>query len=99
MGTVLVVGGDRLGTITDLLHGEGFRDIHHVTGRKSSQTKLKIPADTKMIVVFTDFVNHNLSVHIKHQAKVKNVPILFCKRSCSSIVKRKTEKNAGINHT
>lgn len=85
--TVLVVGGDRLGNIVDLLHFQGFREIHHVTGRKSSQTRITIPSHTKMIVVFTDYVNHNLSTHIKQKAKEKNVPVLFCKRSCSSIVK------------
>jgi hypothetical protein len=88
MAAVLVIGGDRLGNITELLHGRGYRQIYHVSGRKHSQYKVHIPVDTKMIVVFTDFVNHNLSWHVKHQAKAKNVPILFCKRSCASMVKR-----------
>jgi hypothetical protein len=87
MGTVLVIGGDRLGNIPDVLQYEGFQEIYHVTGRKNSQTKMKIPVNTKMIVVFTDYVNHNLSTHIKHQAKEKNVPVLFCKRSRVSITK------------
>ncbi|NGQ96746.1 DUF2325 domain-containing protein [Brevibacillus sp. SYP-B805] len=87
MGTVLVVGGDRLGNIVELLNVRGFRQIHHVTGRKRLQTKVKIPGNTEMIVVFTDFVNHNLSTQIKNQAKERNVPILFCKRSCSSLAK------------
>jgi hypothetical protein len=85
MGTVLVVGGDRLGNITELLKDQGFGEVYHVTGRKHSESRLKIPANTKMIVVFTNFVSHNLSTHIKHQAKERNVPIFFCKRSCSSI--------------
>ncbi|WP_340700953.1 DUF2325 domain-containing protein [Brevibacillus borstelensis] len=87
MSAVLVIGGDRLGNITDVLHGRGYRQIYHVTGRKHSQYKVNIPADTKMIVVFTDFVNHNLSCHVKSQAKAKKLPIVFCRRSCTMMEK------------
>ncbi|MED1641664.1 DUF2325 domain-containing protein [Brevibacillus agri] len=87
MSSILVIGGDRLGNIVDLLHGQGFKDIHHVTGRKSSQSGVKIPAGIHMILVLTDFVNHNLAKTVKNQAKDRELPIVFCKRSCSAIAK------------
>lgn len=87
MSAILVVGGDRLGNIVELLQEEGFQEIHHVTGRKSSQTGIKIPTGIEMILVLTDFVNHNLAKIIKNQAKNRHVPIKFCKRSCSAISK------------
>lgn len=87
MSSILVIGGDRLGNIIDLLQGQGFQEIHHITGRKSSQTGVKIPTGVHMILVLTDFVNHNLAKTVKSQAKDRELPILFCKRSCSAISK------------
>lgn len=87
MSSVLVIGGDKLGNITDLLQHRGFETIHHVTGRKASQNKVSIPSSTKAVLVFTDFVNHNLSRYVKNEAKSKNVPIFFCKRSYTAIEK------------
>lgn len=87
MQTILVVGGDRLGNIMELLQDRGFHDVHHVTGRKSSQTGIKIPSSVHLILVLTDFINHNLAKTIKEQAKERQLPILFCKRSCAAIAK------------
>ena len=87
MSAILIIGGDRLGNIVELLQGEGFKEIHHVSGRKSSQTGIKIPAGIERILVLTDFVNHNLAKIIKNQAKERCLPIIFCKRSCSAISK------------
>ena len=87
MSSVLVIGGDRLGNIADLLVDCGYQEINHVTGRKASQNKVSIPSNTKTVLVFIDFVNHNLSRYVKNEAKSKNVPIIFCKRSYTAIEK------------
>lgn len=87
MKDILVIGGDRLGNIVDLLQEQGFREVHHITGRKSSQISVKIPNSVRLILVLTDFVNHNLAKTVKSQAKDRDVPILFCKRSCAAISK------------
>ncbi|CAJ1001703.1 MULTISPECIES: DUF2325 domain-containing protein [Bacillales] len=87
MSSILVIGGDRLGNIVDFLQNQGFTEIHHVTGRKSSQTGVKIPTGVHMILVLTDFVNHNLAKTVKNQAKDRELPIVFCKRSCAAIAK------------
>jgi len=85
--SILVVGGDRLGGIVDFLQQQGYQEIHHVTGRKNSQTGVKIPSGTQMILVLTDYVNHNLAKTVKNQAKERELPIVFCKRSCVAIAK------------
>lgn len=85
MAAVLVVGGDRVGEIELMLHEKGFRQVYHVSGRKKSDVKVHIPADTALIVVFINFVNHNLSRNIKKLAKQRQVPIVFCRRSCESV--------------
>ncbi len=87
MSAILVIGGDRLGNIVSLLQERGFSQVHHVTGRKASQTGVKIPACVDLIIVLTDFVNHNLAKTVKSQAKERSLKILFCKRSCAAIEK------------
>jgi hypothetical protein len=85
MSSVLVIGGDRLGRIVDMLQYKGFQNILHITGRKNAEIHVNIPVNTKMVLVLTDYVNHNLSTRIKSKAKDRNLPILFCKRSCAEL--------------
>lgn len=85
MAGVLVIGGDRLGDIESLLQDKGFRHVYHVSGRKKSDVKATIPSDTELILVFINFVSHSLSKNIKKLAKQKEVPIVFCRRSCDAV--------------
>lgn len=85
MAGVLVVGGDRVGEIESLLQDKGFRNVYHVSGRKKSDVKATIPADTELVLVFINFVSHSLSKNIKKLTKQKHVPIVFCRRSCDAV--------------
>lgn len=85
--SVLVIGGDRLGNITHKLSEYGFSDIHHVTGRKAGDRRLIVPENTDLIVVLTDFVEHQLTEVIKKESKRKGVQITFSKRSWSHMQK------------
>lgn len=79
--SVLVVGGDRLGNIKYNLEQTGFETISHLSGRKKSQKSIKIPENTDIILVLTDFVNHQIAKAIKKQKKDDNTRILYSKRS------------------
>ncbi len=84
--TVLIVGADRLGNIYDQLHKEGADEIIHWKGRCSScEKKYVIPKNVQKVIVFCDFINHNLMGHIKKQAKRSGVPILYTRRAVSHI--------------
>ncbi|MDF2680896.1 MAG: hypothetical protein K0R47_2086 [Brevibacillus sp.] len=85
MAGVLVIGGDRVGAIENKLQEKGFRHVYHVSGRKKSDVKTMIPSDTELILVFINFVNHNLCKNIKKLAKQRQVPIVFCRRSCDAV--------------
>lgn len=85
MAGVLVIGGDRVGAIENMLQDKGYHHVYHVSGRKKSDVKAMIPSDTKLILVFINFVSHNLCKNIKKLAKQKQVPIVFCRRSCEAI--------------
>lgn len=80
---ILLVGADRLGSITDILREQGVAEVIHWTGRDKKQESRLIPQRVREIVVFCDFVNHNLAKQIKQQAKKKNIPVVYTKRSLS----------------
>jgi hypothetical protein len=82
--TVLVVGADRLGNIPIRLQEEGAKEIIHWSGRCKSCLKKTIPKKVDKVIIFWDFLNHNLMTNIKQQAKAAGIPIIFQKRSLVS---------------
>lgn len=85
--SILLVGGDRLDNIKDKLTERGFEDIEHVSGRKKSDKKIKIPEKTDLVLVFVDYVGHKLSQTIKEQSRKSDVKIAFSKRSWTCMEK------------
>ncbi|OWZ84811.1 DUF2325 domain-containing protein [Natranaerobius trueperi] len=84
--TVLIVGGDRVDKIKEYLEQEvGATQIKHVTGRK--ERTMELHSNLDLVLVLTDFINHNLCKNIKCQAKEKCVQTLFSKRSLACIIK------------
>ncbi len=84
----LLVGGDRLGNIPTTLESYGIMDYIHWTGRKKGMRKLEIPDEVDMIIVFYDFIEHNITEIVKTKAKQQNIPCVFSKRACSDLSKR-----------
>ncbi|WP_368488395.1 DUF2325 domain-containing protein [Clostridium sp. BJN0013] len=85
--SILVIGGDKLGNITDKLKETGFNKIGHVTGRKKGDRKVKIPENTDLVLVLTDYVGHNMAEIIKERSRRSDVAVMFCRRSWSSMYK------------
>jgi hypothetical protein len=85
MASLLVVGADHLGNIVHKLGEAGFDRVSHVSGRNPKAVKKAIPEHVDLILVLTDYVNHNLSKVVKQQAKELSLPICFAKRSWCSI--------------
>jgi len=83
--SIFIVGADHLGNIDKKLTHLGFSKIIHTSGRKKKHYKLDLPDATDYVLVFTDYVCHNISKEIKKKAKNKGIPVLFCKRSWSHI--------------
>lgn len=81
--SILVVGADHLGGISKNLSSLGFTDIKHVSGRKAAQACTEIPSGTDMVLVLIDYVNHNLAVAVKEQAKQRRINVVFARRSWS----------------
>jgi len=85
--SILIVGGDRLGNIYSNLQNRGFEQINHISGRKTGQLRLQIPGNTDLILVLTDYINHELAQKIKKRAKRDNAKVIFSKRSWPHIEK------------
>ncbi|MGN7312631.1 DUF2325 domain-containing protein [Alkalicoccobacillus gibsonii] len=95
MTSLMIVGADHLGSIPKKLEDMGFANILHISGRKTKMVKREIPADIDMILVLTDFINHNLTTVLKKKAMEQDVPICYAKRSWCSIYKAIGQCEAG----
>lgn len=84
--SVVVVGGDHLGHIERKLYERGVSELIHVSGRKKSDNKrVVLNRQTAAVLIFTDYINHNLMDEVKSQARCLNIPVIFAKRSWSSV--------------
>lgn len=95
--SVLIIGGDTLGRIEKELQDLGVRQIDHITGRNAAdKKKINIPKSTRLIVVLTDFINHTTAQNIKQTAKAQKVPMVFAKRSWSSVGQKLMVSGLGL---
>lgn len=86
--SVIIVGGDHLGSIPRELDKMGVTDIQHLTGRNGQKIRGRIPEKADFIILLYDFVNHNLAYKIKKLAGNRGIPIIYAKRSWSSIYQK-----------
>ncbi|UNC93084.1 DUF2325 domain-containing protein [Candidatus Contubernalis alkaliaceticus] len=83
--SIVVVGGDHLGSIPDKLRQKGFTEIQHYQGRKVLKFKDKISCSTDLILVLTDYVGTDLAKVVKAEAKKNKLKVIFSRRSWASI--------------
>lgn len=84
--TALIVGGDKLGNIPEVLQQKGFKEYIHWPGRKKGMRKKEVPNNVDMVIVLYDFIEHRLTEMIKEQTKSRNIPCIFSKRACSDLI-------------
>lgn len=82
---ILIVGGDRVRPIQDFLEDNGVARVHHWPGRRSSDCHRQIPQDTRLVVIFIDYVNHGLATKIRGAAKRMALPVVYSRRSNSAV--------------
>lgn len=86
---ILIVGADRITKIHEEICMDQNQEIIHWKGRsKINSKKYIIPSDVDKIIVFYDFINHNLMYLIKKQAKRHNVPVVYSKRAMTSLMEK-----------
>ena len=83
--SVLVIGGDKIDSISSVLQSFAFDKIVHWDARNPSVVRKEIPSDTKLIIMLTNFLNHNAMNKFKNEAKRKAIQFICAKRSESSV--------------
>jgi hypothetical protein len=96
--SILLIGGDSLGNITEKLIENGFQDIQHITGRKNDSKRFKISPKTDLVMVLVDFVSHKLSEIVKEESRKADVKIAFSKRSWTHMEKKIKECAKELNY-
>jgi len=82
----LLVGADRLGNIPDVLGEFGIRIASHISGRQPGhQRRALVPAGIQVVILFTDFLGHNVMRTFREQARAQGLPVLCSRRSTSSL--------------
>ena len=84
----MVVGADRLGNIPDALSSMGIHVHRHVTGRSPAHQRSvpALPRGIDLLILFTDFLNHNAMKCYRGQAQSLGIPVIACRRSASCLV-------------
>lgn len=95
--SVVIIGGDHLGSIEGKLRSIGATELIHVTGRKAKhKNNIRLPRGAAFVIVLTDYVNHVTAAAVKEAAKSLDIPTVFAKRSWSSVEERL--KCGGVVH-
>ena len=83
----LLVGADRLGNIPDILSGFGIRIAAHVSGRDTSHQRRSapLPSGIGMVILFTDFIGHNVMQRFRDAASREGVAFVCCRRSTCAL--------------
>jgi hypothetical protein len=84
--SVLIIGGDKIGPVSDALKTVGVEKIVHWDARKkASACKKIIPHDTQCVIMLTSFLNHNAMKHFKTETKKRKLPLVCSKHSASCV--------------
>lgn len=85
----LIVGADRLGNLPDLLKDHNITIRHHVTGRDTKHQKksMNLPSGIHLVILFTDFLGHNVMRSFRGAANQAGIKFVACKRSKCSMQK------------
>ena len=84
--SVLIIGGDNINKISEVLKTLGVTKIQHWDARKKASACRKIiPSGTNCVVMLTSFLNHNAMKHFKIEAKKRKLPIVCAKHSVNCI--------------
>ena len=83
--SILLIGGDKVNNITELLKSLGVTKTTHWDSRKNSTSHKKIPANTDAVIMLTDFLKHNSMSYFKKSAKKQSIPLICTRRSTASV--------------
>jgi len=83
----MLVGADRLGNIPDVLEEFGIHITAHVTGRDRAHQRRAsdLPSGVGLVILFTDFIGHNVMLRFREAASRAGVELVCCRRSVCAL--------------
>jgi len=83
----MLVGADRLGNIPGVLEDFGIHIAAHVTGRDRAHQRRAsdLPTEIGMVILFTDFLGHNVMLRFREAASRAGVELVCCRRSVCAL--------------
>jgi hypothetical protein len=88
MSSVLIVGGDQVASIKQVLTSYGVDHINHWSGRKAGDSNKVIPHDTKMIVLITNWISHSITHKIKRNALSRGIKVIYTPNGSQALQNR-----------
>lgn len=84
----MLIGADHLGNIPAALSGLEIRIVQHVSGRLAAhQRRLPcVPKNVELLIMFTDFIGHNVMRSYRCQAQAQGIPVIASRRSASCLI-------------
>lgn len=94
----LVVGADSLGRIPDALAEFGIDILLHLSGRNVAHARrpAALPRNADLVLLLTDFLNHNAMRHYRDLALASDIPVIACRRSVCAIRQSLSQQAATV---
>ena len=77
-----------MGNIPDVLAGHGITIVAHVNGRNPAHQRrlTDMGRQADLMILFTDFLGHNVMKHFRAMAQREGMRVLACRRSVSCLI-------------
>ncbi|MDR0746315.1 MAG: DUF2325 domain-containing protein [Helicobacteraceae bacterium] len=83
--SVLVIGGDRVDCVKEVLISRGVDRVMHWDMRKARDCDRKLPECAECVVMMIDYLSHNAMNRFKKEAKKNGVKVICSKRGKASV--------------
>lgn len=88
MSSVLIVGGDQIDGIKQVLTNHGVKHINHWSGRKAGDSNRVIPYDTRIIVLVTNWISHAITHKVKRNAMKRGIKVIYTPNGSTALSNR-----------
>ena len=86
--SALIVGGDQIDGIKQVLTHHGIDQINHWSGRKVGDSHKIIPKDTKVIVLITGWISHAFTIKVKKNATKQGIKVIYTPNGSAALQSR-----------
>ena len=88
MSSALIVGGDQIDGIKQVLTNHGITHINHWSGRKVGDSNKVIPHDTEFIVLITNWISHSITHKVKKNAMKRGIKVIYTPNGSTALQNR-----------